>query len=79
MSIYYVASLARYVIVEADSEAQAREVGLPALRDLYAADGTDARFVQIRTVRLATDNEFEFEREHQQMLADYLGCKQSGD
>ncbi len=33
---YYVATLARYVVVEAENEAQARELGAAALHELYA-------------------------------------------
>ena len=34
MGIYYVATLARYVLVEAESPSQARELGHPALPQL---------------------------------------------
>lgn len=33
---YYVATLVRYVLIEAENEAQARERGKPALEELYA-------------------------------------------
>lgn len=37
MPTYYVATLACYVLVEAQNERQARELALPALRGLYPA------------------------------------------
>src|SRR4029079_16435849 len=66
MTTYYVATLARYVLVEADSEAQARERGQDALRDLYAEDERASRSgpIRIATVRLATDDEIELMRWH---------------
>jgi hypothetical protein len=72
MPTYYVATLARYVLVEAENEPQARERGRPALHELYA----DARQrfgrdvpIEICTVRLATDDEIELSSWHRQMVA----------
>lgn len=71
MAIYYVATLARYVLVEADNEADARERGYAALYDLYS----DVRErlgmevpINIRTVRLATDEEIQLGRWHHEMI-----------
>lgn len=71
MKTYYVATLARYVLVEAEDEAQARELGRPALHDLYA----DLRErlgkevpIDIRTVREATTEEIELWTWHHNML-----------
>ena len=69
---YYVATLARYVVVEADNEAQARELGAAALHELYA----DVRAklgrevpIEIRLVRPATTDEIEMLRFHERMLS----------
>jgi len=62
MTACYVATLARYVVVEAESETQARELGQGALYELYA----DVRErlgrevpIEIRTVRAASPDEIE--------------------
>jgi len=72
MTTYFVATLARYVLVDADNEAAAREHGQAALHDLYA----DLRErlgrevpINILTVRPATDDEIELWRWHQESLA----------
>ena len=72
MSTYFVATLARYALVEAAGESEARERGQIALHALYA----DLRErlgrevpVEIRTVRLATADEIELWRWHQEMVA----------
>jgi hypothetical protein len=72
MSTYFVATLARYVLVEAENEAQARQRGQAALHELYA----DLRQqlgrevpIKIRTIRLASDDEIELQRWHHQMVA----------
>ena len=71
MTTYYVATLARYVLVEVDSPSQARELGHPALSKL-SADGSvtlkPAVPLVIRTVRLASDDEIETMNWHQEML-----------
>ena len=64
MPTYYVATLARYVLVEAENESDARQRGHAALREL------DANLpINIRTVRFATADEIEFERQHRLALA----------
>ena len=64
MTTYYVATLARYVLVEAENESDARQRGHAALREL------DANLpINIRTVRLATADEIEFDRQHRLALA----------
>jgi hypothetical protein len=69
MSTYYVATLSRYVLVEADNERDARERGFAALYDLYAdvreRAGSEVP-ITIRTVRPATADEIEWDRWHQQ-------------
>ncbi len=68
---FYVATLARYVLVDAENEIQARQLGRAALHDLYA----DLREklgrelpISIQTVRLASDAEMEMRDGHQEML-----------
>jgi len=72
MKTYLVATLARYVLVEADDETQAREIGCGALHDLYAdlreRLGKDVP-IEIRTVREATEDEIELWTWHHEMLA----------
>jgi len=72
MATYYIATLARYVLVDAANEADARELGYATMLELYA----DVRQrlgkevpITIHTVRLATDDEIEFWREHQNSVA----------
>lgn len=72
MKTYLVATIARYVLVDAENETQARELGRPALHDLYA----DVRErlgrnvpTEIRTVREATDEEIQLWTWHHEMLA----------
>ena len=72
MTAYYVATLARYVVVDAENEVQARERGAAALRELYA--DLRARYgrevpIEIRVVRPATTDEIEMVRFHERMLA----------
>ena len=72
MTVYYVATLARYVLVEAADEDEARPPGQVALHDLYAdvreRRGKDVR-INILTVRPATDSEVELQRFHDEMMA----------
>ena len=70
--IYYVATLARYVLIDAANETQAADLGKESLHDLYA----DLRErlgrevpINIRTIRPATSEEIEFDRWHQEQLA----------
>ena len=72
MTIYYVATLARYVLVEAADENEARRFGQAALYDLYA----DLRErlgkevpINIRTIRPATADEIELWNWHHEMVA----------
>jgi hypothetical protein len=61
MTTYYVATFNRYVLVDADDEAQAREAAQPALADLHAdLDHGKGLPINILTVRPATDDEIEF-------------------
>jgi hypothetical protein len=71
MTAYYVATLARYVVVEAESEAEARELGRVAPYEVYA----DVRErlgrevpIEIRTVRPATTDEIDMTRWRNEML-----------
>jgi hypothetical protein len=73
MTTYYVATLARYVLVDADDESDARERGHAALLHLYADDGRAGAAINIRTVRPATDDEIELWRWHHEMVASELG------
>ena len=71
MKTYYVATLASYVLVEAENEQQARAQGLAALIDLYTErqGGTGlAERIEIRTVRLATPEEIELCTWHHESL-----------
>jgi hypothetical protein len=69
---YLVATLARYVLVDAANEDEARSLGQVALHDLYA----DLRErlakdvpINILTVRPATASEIELQRFHDEMMA----------
>jgi hypothetical protein len=70
-AMFYVATLARYVLVEAENEVQARERGQTALEVLYAElrQRHPNMQVEIRTVRPATDDEIEFCRWNEETLA----------
>lgn len=63
MFTYYVATLANYVLVNAANEADARELGRAALVEL-----TGNATPNVRTIRLATNDEIELSRWHQEML-----------
>jgi hypothetical protein len=67
MATYYVATLARYVLVDAANENDARELGLVALHELYADVrerlGRDVS-TNITTIRLATNDEVDLWRWH---------------
>ena len=72
MTAYYVATLARYVVVDAENESEARERGAADLHELYA--DLRARYgrevpIEIRVVRPATSDEIEMVRFHERMLA----------
>ena len=70
--MYYVATLARYVLVEAENEWEARERGYAALyqqyEDIRRRFGCGMR-VEIRTIRPATEDEIEHMRWHQEYVA----------
>ena len=72
MTTYLVATLARYVLVDAESESEARRLGQPALYDMYADVrerlGKDVP-IEIRTVRPATDDEIDLWKWHHEMVA----------
>jgi hypothetical protein len=72
MTTYYVATLARYVLVDAENETQARELGHAALTELYAdlreQLGKDVP-INITTIRSATSDEVEMMKLHREMLA----------
>lgn len=63
MPMYYVATLARYVLVSAASEEEARTLGRTALADLDPEAP-----INIRTVREATADEVELGNWHQDLL-----------
>jgi len=70
VTTYLVATLARYVLVEAADEAEARRVGQSDLHALYAdmreRHGRDVP-IRILTVRPARKDEIELWRWHQEM------------
>lgn len=69
---YLVATIARYVLVDAENEDVARELGAPALFELYAdlraKLGRDVP-ISICTVRPATEHEIELQRFHDEIIA----------
>ena len=72
MTTFYVATRARYVIVEAATEDEARRLGQPALAKLHAA--VSARIgrdlpVEIHVVRPATDDEIEMGKWDEELRA----------
>jgi hypothetical protein len=83
MTTYLVATLARYVLVEAPNEAAARELGRPALHELYA--DVSQRLgrevpIEIHTVRPATTDEIDLMKWHNEMVAreaEYAACRKS--
>ena len=62
MTTYYVATLARYVLVDAENNTAARELGRVALHELYAdlrqRWGKEAP-IEIRAIRPATTDEID--------------------
>ena len=71
MKTYYVATRARYVLVDAENETLARQLGHVALHKLYAdlreRLGKDVP-IEIRTVREATEDEIEMWIWHDETL-----------
>lgn len=58
MTTYYVATLAKYVLINAADETEARAKGLPALREIY--DRWPKHLpIEIRVVRPATEDEID--------------------
>lgn len=72
MTTYYVATRACYVLVDANDEAEAQELGKPALHELYAdirkRVGRDVP-IEIHTVRPATEDEVNLMNWHNEMVA----------
>ena len=72
MTTYLVATVTRYVLVDAEDEEHARELGSVALYDLYAdlreKLGRDVP-ITIHTVREATQDEIDLWTWHHEMLA----------
>ncbi len=62
-----VATLSKEVLVQAADETEARQLGEAAHRDL---DPELMQKTTIRTVRLATEDEIEFWKWHQDLLGD---------
>jgi hypothetical protein len=71
MTTYYVATLAKYVLVEAENKGQALELGRIGLEKLHTEvgrrHGRDVP-VNILVVRPATTDEIEFRRWGEEML-----------
>jgi hypothetical protein len=67
MTTFYVATRARYVLVEAANESEARRLGQPALQELYVGRNLP---VEIRVVRPATDDEIELRNWHRELTGD---------
>jgi hypothetical protein len=65
MTTYYVATLSCNVLVAADNEVRARELGHPLLANLLG-DNTP---INVRTVRPATSDEIELDRWHRESIA----------
>ena len=72
MTTFYVATLARYVLVDAETQSQARELGRMALQEMYAADPEwlgKAAPVHFLDIRPATADEIELCRWDQELKA----------
>lgn len=69
MTTYYVATRARYVVVDAENETQARELGQAELyADLRERLGREVP-IEIHTVRPATTDEIDMTKWHNEMVA----------
>jgi len=71
MTPFYVATRARYVVVEAANEIDARLLGQPALQELHADLGKQIGRdlpVEIHVVRPATSDEIELWQWHRELL-----------
>jgi hypothetical protein len=62
MTAYYVATRAKYVVVDAENEIQARERGQAALHGREVP-------IEIHTVRPATTDEIDMSKWHDEMVA----------
>ena len=72
MTTYYVATLARYVLVEAENENAGRELGQVALYELYADLRQRLRrevSIEIHTIRPATTEEIDMTKWHSEIVA----------
>jgi hypothetical protein len=71
MTTYLVGTLARYVLVDANDEAEARALGQPALHeqfaDIRARLGREVP-INITTVRPATPDEIDLQRWHDETV-----------
>ena len=67
MTTYYVATLSRYVLVEAETEKDARCLGRVALEALFADYRGDIN-IEIRTVRPANEEETKFWQWHKESI-----------
>jgi hypothetical protein len=65
MTTYYVATLSCYVLVTAENETLARELGLPLLANLLGREMP----ITVRTVRPATSDEIALDRWHRKSIA----------
>ncbi|TWT34987.1 hypothetical protein KOR42_53370 [Thalassoglobus neptunius] len=74
MTTFLVATLSRYVLVDAADEDQARQLAKPGLEELYAKErerfGNDFP-IEILTVRPATQEEIDLWNWHHQMIASH--------
>jgi len=66
MTTYLVATIARYVLVEAADETAARELGKVGLQKLYDDPN---REIVIHTIREATESEIQLWNWHHKMIA----------
>jgi hypothetical protein len=80
MTTWYVATLARYVLVEAEDEASARELGQAALHEMdteiHERLGRDVP-ITIVTVRPATEGEIGLQRWHDEVVAREAGLRRA--
>lgn len=72
MTTFYVGTISRYVLVNAENETAARDRGRIALHDLY--EDVRKRLgqetpIEIRTVRVARDDEIALRNWHERIVA----------
>lgn len=65
MTTYLIGARARYVLLDAENEAEARTRGEICLRDLYSQIGLQNVPIEVQTVRPATSDEIRFWRQPQ--------------